>query len=121
MKKFDFDQAMEDYLRGEMSIDEFMESIPQKTFSFTDKLVPLLEKAYIKKNAVNVELLTIAASADGVSNRYSNVLCKLLKEDWHEKQEDIVMLLEEIRDPNTVDCINASVFREMPWDEDGYY
>ena len=121
MKDFAFDYTIKEYLAGRMSISEFVESIPQKTFSFTDKIIDLLERTYIEKNAGNVELLTIAASEDGVSNKYSDVLCKLLKEDWHEKQEDIIMLLEEIRDPNTVDCISASVFHKMRWDDEGYY
>jgi hypothetical protein len=121
MKNFAFDQNIESYLRGEMSISAFLELIPQKTFCFTDKIIKLLERSYIEKDPDKVEFLTIAASADGISKKYSEVFCKLLKENWHKKHEDIVMLLEEIRDPNTVDCISALVYRKMPWDDDEHY
>lgn len=118
MKDFSFDQEINRYLRGELSISEFLNLIPQKTFSFTDRIVNLLEKACMEKDPDKVEFLIIAASADGVSNRYSKIFCKLLKAEWHQKQEDIVMLLEEIKDPDTVDCINDLVYHKMPWSDD---
>jgi hypothetical protein len=120
IKKFSFDEEMKSYLQGKLSISEFLELLPHKTFSFTDKIVSLLEKAYIEKDPNKVEYLTIAASADGVSSKYSKIFCKLLKEEWHEKQEDIIMLLAEIKDPDTVDCISELVYHKMPWDSADY-
>lgn len=120
MKNFSFDEEINSYLEGQLSISEFLELLPPKTFSFADRLVSLLEKACVEKDSNKVELLIIAASADGVSNKYSEIFCKLLKEEWHEKHEDIIMLLAEIKDPDTVDCISALVYHKMPWDDVDY-
>ena len=32
-------------------------------------------------------------------------VCKLTKEEWHEKHEDIVFYLQKMELPSTIDCI----------------
>jgi hypothetical protein len=120
MEDFIFDNMIDQYLSEKLSISDFLSKIPKKSFKYTDRIINLLEVAYQRKIVSNVELLIIAASADGVSSKYSGILCKLLKEDWHEKHEDIVMLLEDIKDPNTIDCIISVIYHKMPWDSDSY-
>ena len=65
-----------------------------------------------------LDILLIIASRDGLDKTYSPVLCKLLFEEWHFSQEDIVMMLEDIKDPNSIESLfNAAL--KIPGHDDG--
>ncbi|ERK49341.1 HEAT repeat domain-containing protein [Leptotrichia sp. oral taxon 879] len=62
-----------------------------------------LEKAYNEKNGDSVY-----------------ILCKLTKEEWHGKHEDIVFYLQQLELPSTIDCIYelaVSNFEKYSWDD----
>jgi hypothetical protein len=86
-------------------------------YAHTEEILNYLQLAIENKNADWVEYLTIAAHDDGLNKMYSKVLCYLLNEDWHYKHEDIVELLYDIKDPETVDCIYKATFRYDEVDE----
>ena len=54
-----------------------------------------LEKAYHNKD-YHEELY---------SKEFIDILCKLSKEEWHYKHEDIANIFQYIGSPNTVDCV----------------
>lgn len=62
--------------------------------------------------------LCVISFADGVDNRFTDILCRFLKDDWHRCHEDIVSLLEDIKDPQSVDCLYQRAL-EIPDYDDG--
>lgn len=72
-------------------------------------ILDLLDRAYQEKNAEGLEKLLWAVENDGVGTEYTGILCDLLVETWHEQHEDILMMLEDIKDPESVDAIVKSL------------
>jgi hypothetical protein len=91
---------------GSISNDECIELyFPSGKFDENFCLL-LLETGLQEQDYDVVEEAVVVLVASGqVSKRFTNVLCNLLLSDWHYKHEDIAMLLKEIRDPETVDCL----------------
>ncbi len=71
-----------------------------------DYCMNLFNEAIQTKDAEMVEeAMLLTMFLNYFSAKFSNVLCKLLQEDWHYKHEDIAMTLKEINDSSTVDCL----------------
>ena len=54
------------------------------------------------------------------SEKFVDILCKLTKEEWHGKHEDIVFYLQQLELPSTIDCIYElaiSNFEKYRWDD----
>ena len=65
-----------------------------------------LEKAYIEKNEKNVNILILAIFVFNLySEDFIDILCKLSKEEWHERHEDIDIYFMEMELPSTVECL----------------
>jgi len=65
-----------------------------------------LEKAYIKKDEKNVNILILAIFVFNLySEDFIDILCKLTKEEWHERHEDIAIYFMEMELPSTVECL----------------
>ena len=85
-------------------IVDWIERLPKLTHRYSDQLLVEIAKLNVVQDPWLLECLLLIASRDGLTKSYTRILCDLLKYDWHESHEDIVMMLEEIRDPS---CINA--------------
>ena len=65
-----------------------------------------LEKAYNEKNGKSINTLILAIYMFELhSEKFVDILCKLTKEEWHGKHEDIVFYLQQLELPSTIDCI----------------
>jgi len=102
--------------KGLLSGAYYDESIP-KSFKYTGELVAGLTELLKTKNASLLEDLLIIAEWDGLNQKYTNILIWLLKEDWHDRQEDIVMAMEVIKDPMTVEVLYDTAERFPSYDE----
>lgn len=74
---------------------------------YTDKSVlDLIEKGITNKDKIIIEetIVLIYTGAFAYSS-FTLKLCYLLQESWHEKHEDIAMLLKEIADISSVECL----------------
>jgi len=58
-----------------------------------------------RKSADVLEAVLILAFHFGASADLAVILCRLLVEDWHRSHENIALLLQQLRDPETVDCL----------------
>ena len=80
-----------------------------------------LEKAYNEKNGKSINTLILAIYMFKLySEKFVDILCKLTKEEWHEKHEDIVFYLQKMELPSTIDCIYElaiSNFEKYSWDD----
>jgi hypothetical protein len=76
----------------------------------SDESVRLLNEAFENKDADLVEEAIYGfLDSEGFSNKFSDIFCKLLQEDWHYRHEDIARILQGIKDPSTVDCLYNAV------------
>ena len=65
-----------------------------------------LEKAYHNKDYHEVDLFVMSIFCfELYSKEFIDILCKLSKEEWHYKHEDIANIFQYIGSPNTVDCV----------------
>jgi hypothetical protein len=44
------------------------------------------------------------------SEEFVHIFCKLIVEDWHVSHENIALLLQEIKSPNSIECIRDAIF-----------
>lgn len=92
--------------------------VPNEDFLYTSDLINQIDLAKTKGDSSLLETILSIASRDGLNGIYTKVLCNLLNESWHHSQEDIAMMLEEIKDPESVNCLyTASLI--IPWHDDG--
>lgn len=92
-------------------VSKLLQGFSEGEQHYTIELIELIKEAIKKEDAVLLEYVLIVADKDGLNKSYTAFLCQLLAENWHHSHEDIVMLLEKIKDPESVDCIyNASSF-----------
>ena len=106
-KEISFQQLQKEFLKND---DERVEYIKTE-----------LEKAYYEKNGKNINTLILAIYIFKLySKKFVDILCKLTKEEWHEKHEDIVFYLQKMELPSTIDCIYelaTSNFEKYQWDD----
>ena len=106
-KQISFQQVQKEFLKND---DERIEYIKTE-----------LEKAYNEKNGHSVDILISAIYMFKLySEKFVDILCKLTKEEWHGKHEDIVFYLQKMELPSTIDCIYElaiSNFEKYHWDD----
>lgn len=86
------EQFISSYLKNEEPNDEYFERLLDNAVTNRDE--EKLEEALI---VINIGYHNLAS--------LSPVFCQLLKEDWHYKHEDLAMLLSDIKDPSTANCL----------------
>ena len=91
-KQISFQQLQKEFLKND---DERIEYIKTE-----------LEKAYNEKNGDSVYILILAIYMFKLySEKFVDILCKLTKEEWHGKHEDIAIYFMEMELPSTVECL----------------
>jgi hypothetical protein len=105
MYNFNFDGFYSGLLERKYVFDDYLNKYPKSQKLYKAKILDLLNSSYVQKNHSRLRAATTVADLDGVDLDYTEILIKLLKEDWHQSHEDIVMLLDDIKDPRSVDCI----------------
>lgn len=108
---------------GMISKEEFIREYFKDIISSNEYVLDQIEKGITNKNNIAIEEAIVILYAGTFSiNLFSEKLCELLLYPWHTKQEDIAMLLKEIADPNTVNCLyNAAELRFDHLDYDDTY
>jgi hypothetical protein len=101
-------ELVEKYSSGAISKDEFLAAFPGELLF--DRLLAssILEDALLSGDAgtadIGFVLMLIQSDLAGIAVN-TEVLCKLLLEPWHFHHEDIAMVLKEMKDPATVNCL----------------
>ena len=96
---------------------DYLERIPRCSFSYVSELIREMSITRNSKDVQLLEYLLTMASHDGVNKSYTQILCDLLKDDWHDSYEDIVMVLEEIKDPNSINCLYEAAINIPDYDD----
>ncbi|RDB02889.1 hypothetical protein [Runella aurantiaca] len=93
--------------------------IPCRKHQYTDSLIELINEARFQKNDLLLECSLIASETDGLNNKYTDLFCKLLEENWHSSQEDIAEYLEELKDINSIDTLfSVALLDESKYDDE---
>lgn len=106
---------------GNISKDEFLQKYFDNKRPDGKHVSDLLKSGIINKDASSVEEAIVLLYTEGFSNPlYISELCQLLQMPWHTKHEDIAMLLKDIADPSTVECLYDAAelqFEYLDYDE----
>ena len=110
-------EIIKDAIDSFIPMYEYVQRLPMNEFSLTPELLDEINTIRESKDDSLLEYVLIIASRDGLDTRYTRVLCELLKEDWHYSHEDIVMMLEEIKDPTSISCLYETSFEVQNYDD----
>jgi len=113
----DIKSFIKDRNRLHIPATEYFDQLTPNGYSFTAELIEAIREAQESEDDGLLEDILIAASRDGLNEKYTKVLCALLKDDWHYCQEDIIMMLEEIKAPESVNCIYEAALNIPDYDD----
>ena len=102
----DFNEAknlLEKYLDKKISINKLKKNYFIDDIKFIKEE---LEKAYLFKDKTKLDILFwLIFTFDLYSEEFINILCKISKEEWHCRHEDIAIYFMEMELPSTVECV----------------
>ncbi|UIR56451.1 HEAT repeat domain-containing protein [Sphingobacterium sp. SRCM116780] len=101
---FDFWKFYNGLLNRTDYFDNYWDQFPQgHLFRFKSLTLSLLEDNFSNKNVKGLCNTLAVICNDGADRDYTNILLQLLDEKWHISEEDIVSVLELIKDPKSID------------------
>jgi len=86
-------------------------------YLYTAQLLEKFDDAIKLHDSERIWQLCLISDADGIDKRFTGIFCNLLKENWHQSHEDVVMMLESIKDPKSVDCIYEMSLKIPSYDD----
>lgn len=99
--------------------DDYWDKFPKgHLLRFKEETLSLLKDNLSNKDAEGLSCTLAIICNDGADSDYTDTLLLLLDEKWHISEEDIVSVLELIKDPNSIDklydvAINVPDYDEM--------
>ena len=124
MKKIDLkklENLMIKNYKRQISFQELQKNFFENDIERIEYIKSELEKAYIEKNEKNVNILILAIFVFNLYREdFIHILCKLTREEWHERHEDIAIYFIEMELPSTVECLYElaiSDFEKYRYDE----
>ena len=96
-----------------INVDDFLSSYPADINNKTAYTLHELKRAYLKKNAQDVEYaLLFGFIFNAFSSECVNLLSLLLVETWHYKHEDIALILQDLKSSESVNALyHAAVMK----------
>ena len=84
--------------------DNYWEQFPQgQHLQFKEETLSLLKDSVTNKDDKGLANTLAVICNDGADRDYTDILLQLLDEKWHISEEDIISVLELIKDPKSVD------------------
>lgn len=99
------------------NFDKYWAKFPTGTQSFRKELSVLLEEAIANKDSVQLSNVIALIYWDGGDKSYTDTLLLLLDEKWHISEEDIVGVLEEIKDPKSIEKLYETAVNIPDYDD----
>ena len=106
-RKLAFDLVIFPNGKSQISPDEFVRRFPSALVSGKGDL-RLIEKAYRQQNADDLDAVLVIGAVFGFSADPVPVLCQLLSAKWHQRHEDIVGTLQQLKAPAAVDAVYSA-------------
>lgn len=116
---FDFWDFYKGLLARTDYFDKYWDKFPDgRLLRFKSETLFLLKKDVENRDSKGLFNTLAVIHNDGADSDYTDLLLSLLDEDWHSSEEDIVSLLELIKDPKSVDklydvAINIPEYDDM--------
>ena len=109
-------QLIKDLALKSISQGDFFRQYPVDLNVEKNYVLRTLENAYANKNAEDVEYgLLLGFLFESFSGDYVDVLCKLILEKWHYKHEDIALILQELKDPKSVNFLYQAALLKLDY------
>lgn len=103
---FDFKKFYNGLLYRTDYFDNYWDQFPDgKCLQFKEETLSLLKDNVKNKNDKGLANTLAVICNDGADSDYTDILLQLLDEQWHTSEEDIISVLELIKDPKSVDKI----------------
>jgi hypothetical protein len=116
---FDFWKFYKGLLNRTDYFDRYWDQFPKgQQLQFKEEALSLLKENIANKNDSGLANTLAVIWHDGADRDYTDFLLQLLDEKWHISEEDIISVLELIKDPKSVDklyevAINIPEYDEM--------
>lgn len=114
-------QLVMKYVRDFITEDEFLRRYPHRVRSDGQHVHDLLKDAATLKDPDEVEYALMLGFSFGFGRKVIPLLNSLLSQDWHYKHEDIARLLQQFRDPSSVDVLYEVVAKDLAQPGDDSY
>jgi hypothetical protein len=100
---FNFWKFYKGLLKRTDYFDNYWRKFPEgRLLRFKPETLLLLKENFEKRDPVGLPHTLAIVYNDGADSDYTEVLLSLLDEDWHTSEEDIVGVLELIKDPKSI-------------------
>jgi hypothetical protein len=100
---FDFWNFYKGLLNRTDYFDNYWEQFPKGgLLRFKSETLSLLKNNIEKRDSKGLSNTLAVIYNDGADHDYTSVLLSLLDEDWHTSEEDIIGILELIKDPKSI-------------------
>lgn len=115
--------SFELYFNNEITKEDLLRKIGGDRPEFGKKIKSELENALLKKDGKRIEYLIYALllTEEKIDlNGFVNVLNELLICEWHEQHENIIMILQKIHSPLSVEYIKKAISLKpqyLNWDD----
>lgn len=101
---FDFWKFYKGLLNRTDYFDDYWEQFPKgQRLQFKEETLFLLKENVANKDDKGLANTLAVICNDGADRDYTDILLQLLDEKWHTSEEDIISVLELIKDPKSVD------------------
>ena len=104
-----------DLLLGHKSEEQFCQEFPADPLQKSALGLSILQTAAKERDPVGVEFGLHLGHRFGFLPEYLGTLLALLREDWHERHEDVVDGLAELKSPESVDALCYAALMELPY------
>lgn len=115
---FDFWKFYKGLLDRADYFDNYWEQFPLgHLVRFKNETISLLKENIKNKDADGLSNTLAVICHDGADRDYTDILLHLLDEKWHMSEEDIITVLELIKDPKSVDKLYEVAINVLDYDE----
>lgn len=102
-RKFDFWEFYNGLLNRSDPFDNYWEQFPEgQSLPFKEETLSLLKDNVANRDEKGLANTLAVICNDGADRDYTDILLQLLDEKWHISEEDIVTILELIKDPKSI-------------------
>ena len=102
-------------IRHEITTEQFAEKYPVEPGKEQEHVEELLLYAISTRNSRDVLAAVIMGSWFGFSESCVPLLNALLTEDWHKSHEEIVLKLQQLRDPSSVEPLYQAALLRLDY------
>jgi hypothetical protein len=115
---FDFWSFYKGLFKRTNYFDNYLDKFPEgNSRKFKKETLLLLEKNVKERDSLALSNTLTVIFKDGADEDFTDLLLLLLDEDWHTSEEDIVELLEIIKDPKATNKLYEVAINVPDYDE----